>query len=85
MSNLQPVSSTNGTKSIRTEVYYGQRVMTKIETKLKHTSQDWIASFGGILGLYIGASALSFAELIYIFTKLLWSLLKDVYAKIVSK
>ncbi|KAH8416710.1 hypothetical protein KR222_009831 [Zaprionus bogoriensis] len=83
--NVRQLDVENNTKRIRAEVYYGQRVITKIETKLKYTFQDWVASFGGILGLYIGASALSFAELAYILGKLMWSLLKDVNAKIVAK
>ncbi|XP_062122171.1 pickpocket protein 19 [Drosophila sulfurigaster albostrigata] len=66
---------------IRTEVYYGQRVITKIETKLQYTFTDWVAGFGGILGLYVGASALSFAELVYVLVKLLWTLLSDGYTK----
>lgn len=57
----------------------------KIETKLKYTFHDWVAGFGGILGLYVGASALSFAELGYAVGQLLWSLLKDVFVTLKSK
>ncbi|KAH8312291.1 hypothetical protein KR044_010103 [Drosophila immigrans] len=79
--NVRELEHSNATKRIRTEVYYGQRVITKIETELQYTFTDLVAGFGGILGLYVGASALSFAELIYVFGKLLWSLLKDGYTK----
>ncbi|XP_034487745.1 pickpocket protein 19 [Drosophila innubila] len=86
--NVRQLDQTNTSqfqKRIRTEVYYGQRVITKIETKLQYTFTDWLAGFGGILGLYVGASALSFFELAYVLGKLLWNLLKDGYAKITLK
>lgn len=57
----------------------------KIETKLKYSFVDLVAGFGGILGLYVGASTLSFIELGYIVSQLLWSLLKDAYVKLTSK
>ncbi|KAL7726839.1 hypothetical protein ACLKA6_001907 [Drosophila palustris] len=79
------LTNTSGEERIRTEVYFGQRVITKIETKLQYTFTDWLAGLGGILGLYVGASALSFFELAYVLGKLLWSLLKDGYAKITLK
>ncbi|XP_068155137.1 pickpocket protein 19-like [Drosophila tropicalis] len=72
-------------KLIKTQVFYGQRVMTKIVTKLRYTTLDLLANFGGILGLYMGASALSFIEVGYFLVKLLWMLLKDGYLKIKTK
>jgi len=60
-------------------------VITKIETKLQYTFTDLLAGFGGILGLYVGASVLSFAELAYVLGKIFWSLLKDGYAKMATK
>ncbi|KAH8359597.1 hypothetical protein KR093_007789 [Drosophila rubida] len=80
--NVRELEYKNESKRIRAEVYYGQRVITKIESKLQYTFTDWVAGFGGILGLYVGASALSFAELASVLGKLLWSLLKDGYTKV---
>ncbi|TDG48729.1 hypothetical protein AWZ03_004841 [Drosophila navojoa] len=78
-------TNTTISKRIKAEIYYGQRVLMKIETKLRYSFVDWVAGFGGILGLYVGASTLSFVELGYIVARLLWSLLKDAYAQITSK
>ncbi|ALC46193.1 ppk19 [Drosophila busckii] len=86
--NVREIKHVNGInvtklqKRIKTRIYFGQRVMTKIQTKRKYTYHDWMASFGGILGLYIGASALSFGELASVLIKLLWMLLRQGYAKI---
>ncbi|XP_022226193.2 pickpocket protein 19 isoform X2 [Drosophila obscura] len=66
---------------IKGQVYYGQRVMTKIVTKLKYTNLDLIANFGGIISLYIGASAISFVELFVVLGKLLWTLIREGYSK----
>nr|XP_016926741.1 pickpocket protein 19 [Drosophila suzukii] len=62
---------------IRAQIYYGQRVMTKIITKLKHTNLDLLANFGGIISLYIGASVMSFIELAIVLGKLMWVLIKE--------
>ncbi|KAH8266710.1 hypothetical protein KR018_001259, partial [Drosophila ironensis] len=66
-----PKNSTE--KQIKVQVYFGQRVMTKIITKLKYTDLDLLANFGGIVSLYIGASAMSFVELFLVTGKVLWS------------
>ncbi|XP_026851223.1 pickpocket protein 19 [Drosophila persimilis] len=66
---------------IKAQIYYGQRVMTKIVTKLKYTSLDLMAHFGGIISLYIGASAISFVELFVVLGKLLWTLIREGYSK----
>lgn len=58
--------------------------MTKIITKLKYTDLDLLANFGGIISLYMGASALSFVELGVLFAKILWNLLKSRYEKCMS-
>ncbi|KAH8232580.1 hypothetical protein KR032_009933 [Drosophila birchii] len=63
---------------IKAQIYYGQRVMTKIITRLKYTNMDLLANFGGIVSLYIGASALSFVEFFLVLGKLLWALIKDI-------
>ncbi|EDW58962.1 pickpocket protein 19 [Drosophila virilis] len=83
--NSNTTNDTLPPRRIRADIHYTQRVLMKIETKLKYTFHDWVAGFGGILGLYVGASALSFAELGYAVGQLLWSLLKDVYVKLKSK
>ncbi|SPP82892.1 blast:Pickpocket protein 19 [Drosophila guanche] len=66
---------------IKAQIYYGQRVMTKIVTKLKYTDLDILANFGGIVSLYIGASAMSFVELYIMLGKLLWTLITEAYSK----
>ncbi|XP_017100062.2 pickpocket protein 19 [Drosophila bipectinata] len=76
----------NSTDSlIRAQVYYGQRVMTKIITKLKYTDLDLLANFGGIISLYMGASALSFVEVGVLLAKILWALLKSRYEKCMKR
>ncbi|XP_017000609.2 pickpocket protein 19 [Drosophila takahashii] len=67
---------------IKAQIYYGQRVMTKIITKLKYTNLDLLANFGGIISLYIGASVMSFIELSIVLGKLLRVFVKDAYAKV---
>ncbi|KAH8384143.1 hypothetical protein KR009_012241 [Drosophila setifemur] len=74
-----PENSTD--HQIKAQVYYGQRVMTKIITKLKYTDLDLLANFGGIISLYIGASMMSFVEFFAVVGKLLWVVIKDGYAK----
>ena len=40
---------------------------TEYERALKMTSYDFISSFGGVCGLFLGFSLLSFVEIIYWF------------------
>ncbi|EDV53205.1 pickpocket protein 19 [Drosophila erecta] len=70
-----PKNSTE--RLIKAQVYYSQRVMTKIVTKLKYTHIDLLANFGGIISLYIGASVMSFVELSFVLGKLMWAFFKD--------
>ncbi|XP_052856548.1 pickpocket protein 19 [Drosophila gunungcola] len=73
----------NSTETLITaQIYYGQRVMTKIITKLKYTNLDLLANFGGIISLYIGASVMSFIELLFVLGKLMRVVIKDGYAKL---
>lgn len=67
---------------IKAQVYYGQRVMTKIITKLKYTNIDLLANFGGIISLYIGASVMSFIELLFVLGKLMWGFIRDARIKL---
>ncbi|XP_039492969.1 pickpocket protein 19 [Drosophila santomea] len=75
-----PKNSTE--RFIKAQVYYGQRVMTKIITKLKYTNIDLLANFGGIISLYIGASVMSFIEFSFVVGKLMWVFLKDARLKL---
>ncbi|XP_065360282.1 pickpocket protein 19 [Calliphora vicina] len=50
---------------IQGDIYIGQGVITKYEARLDYTVFDLIAQFGGILGLSLGASVLSLAEVVY--------------------
>ncbi|GBP07649.1 Pickpocket protein 19 [Eumeta japonica] len=50
---------------IKGDIYIGQNVITKYETRLHCTAFDLFAKFGGILGLCTGASVLSLTEIIY--------------------
>ncbi|EDV92702.1 GH18908 [Drosophila grimshawi] len=77
---IQPNTTERRQRRISADIYYGRRVLTKIVTRLQYTFHDWVASFGGILGLYVGASALSFAELAHVLGQLLWSLFEDLCA-----
>ncbi|KRK04185.1 uncharacterized protein Dyak_GE23866, isoform B [Drosophila yakuba] len=75
-----PKNSTE--RLIKAQVYYGQRVMTKIITKLKYTNIDLLANFGGIISLYIGASVMSFIEFSFVVGKLMWVFFKDARLKL---
>ncbi|XP_016989083.1 pickpocket protein 19 [Drosophila rhopaloa] len=75
-----PKNSTE--RLIKGQIYYGQRVMTKIITKLKYTNLDLLANFGGIISLFMGASVMSFIELVFVVGKLMWVFIKDGYAKL---
>uniref|UniRef100_A0A1I8PJ90 Pickpocket protein 19 n=1 Tax=Stomoxys calcitrans TaxID=35570 RepID=A0A1I8PJ90_STOCA len=46
-------------------IYYTQNTLTKYEARLEFTNMDLWAYFGGVLGLCLGASMLSFAEIVY--------------------
>ncbi|XP_023308867.2 pickpocket protein 19 [Lucilia cuprina] len=56
---------------IQGDIYIGQGVVTKYEARLDYTVFDLIAQFGGILGLSLGASILSLAEVVYAGIKIL--------------
>ena len=64
---------------IEGDIYFGQSVITKYEARLDYTVFDLIAQFGGILGLTLGASVLSLAEVIYAGFKIIVILLIKKY------
>ncbi|XP_073821493.1 pickpocket protein 19-like [Musca autumnalis] len=87
--NTQPIHSFQANTKIPeiyAHVYYNRDTLTKYASRLDYTFLDMVAYFGGVLGLFLGASVFSFVEILYavirwsvcfIFTKLKVSLLSQ--------
>ncbi|CAF0974835.1 unnamed protein product [Brachionus calyciflorus] len=60
--------------SLQINIYYDQLMYETIEETSKMELVDLISNIGGLLGLFIGISILSFAELIEIFIEILFVL-----------
>ncbi|XP_075163760.1 pickpocket protein 19-like [Haematobia irritans] len=79
--NTQPIHSTVVNKSvpeIHVHVYFTQDKFMKYGARMEFTTLDLLASFGGVLGLCLGASVLSFFEIIYAIMRygLQWLIIK---------
>lgn len=55
---------------IQVHAYYTHDTFTKYGAHLEYTFLDIVGYFGGILGLFMGASALSFVEIAYAFLRM---------------
>uniref|UniRef100_A0A1I8P3T6 Pickpocket protein 19-like n=1 Tax=Stomoxys calcitrans TaxID=35570 RepID=A0A1I8P3T6_STOCA len=74
--NSQHLQSANNTvPEIDLDVHFVKNTMTKYASRLQYTNMDLAANFGGILGLCLGASVLSVAEVVYAAIRTLFALL----------
>ncbi|XP_061394358.1 pickpocket protein 19-like [Musca vetustissima] len=68
--NVLPLPNPNDTVPVISgEVYFGKNTMTKYSSRLQYTYLDLISNFGGILGLFLGASVLSIVEIVHFFSR----------------
>ncbi|XP_073821515.1 pickpocket protein 19-like [Musca autumnalis] len=66
--NTQPMPSlpiNTSVPEIYVHVYYNRKTLTKYLARLEYTFLDMAAYIGGVFGLFLGASALSFVEILY--------------------
>ncbi|XP_059219850.1 pickpocket protein 19-like [Stomoxys calcitrans] len=74
--NSQHLQSANNiVPEIDLDVHFVKNTMTKYASRLQYTNMDLAANFGGILGLCLGASVLSVAEVVYAAIRTLFALL----------
>ncbi|XP_030370430.1 pickpocket protein 19 [Scaptodrosophila lebanonensis] len=54
--------------TMRLDIFFQSSFFIKYQTRMRFTFVELLASFGGIIGLFLGASLLSAIELVYYFT-----------------
>ncbi|XP_075163735.1 pickpocket 21 [Haematobia irritans] len=65
---LEGVNSTDTLKYVHMDIHFQKQFFIRYRTSMRYTFVELLANFGGIIGLFLGASLLSAVELFYYFT-----------------
>nr|XP_036212967.1 pickpocket protein 19 isoform X1 [Bactrocera oleae] len=74
---LEDVNATDEIKKVHLDVHYSSTYMMQYNTRIRYTFVELLANFGGIIGLFLGASLMSGVELFYYFTIGLYTYLRQ--------
>ncbi|XP_050339415.1 pickpocket protein 19-like [Bactrocera neohumeralis] len=74
---LEDVNTTDEVKKVHLDVHYASNYMMSYSTRIRYTFVELLANFGGIIGLFLGASLMSGVELFYYFTIGLYTYLRQ--------
>uniref|UniRef100_A0A1I8P148 Pickpocket protein 28-like n=2 Tax=Stomoxys calcitrans TaxID=35570 RepID=A0A1I8P148_STOCA len=65
---LEGINYTDSIKYVHMDIHFQTPYILKYRTSMRYTFVELLANFGGIIGLFLGASMLSAIELFYYFT-----------------
>ncbi|XP_037823819.1 pickpocket protein 19, partial [Lucilia sericata] len=65
---LEGVDASDPIKMVHLDIHFQAAYLLKYRTAMRYTFVELLANFGGIIGLFLGASLLSAIELVYYFT-----------------
>ncbi|KAI8123237.1 Pickpocket protein 19 [Lucilia cuprina] len=71
---LEGVDASDPIKVVHLDIHFQAAYLLKYRTAMRYTFVELLANFGGIIGLFLGASLLSAIELVYHFTlgEMIW-------------